>query len=539
MELSSNPFARLGVGLDSDREEIDQRIEELEEEEPTEGWRGLAQALRKPAERLEAEIAWLPGLDNEQGERVLLAAREGREIVLDRPAPLAETNLRIERLRSTRKGRTDCAEQLMQIALCWERVDPVAVAQQINQHRTNAGIRAKATEEKVREKLDAHDKWICDTVVAELDRMPTRKMVETLRFVGEATTRDGTRRAPKAVRRWIERYEKECGHFFRSQKAAIARLSERVLRSVNQGEGEKGQEKVEAFCAAVEQWDKVAQPIQLVRQGEGVTDDETEEVFEMTRDLSLALNNEHGMPELAARVVEMQRKVFAEAEKLERRIEDDQQALQDILAKRGEYASEDGGPAYEGEVGKLRKVQIRIDGRWIRFGAKQIETAAVGAVRWGGLETTVYGIASTQYDIWIEGGGTKLHLTMKNAEQFNEITQALAQTVGWKVMVEIMAKIAGGGKHVVTTGAGPDLTLTDEAAMLKEEGWFGRVQWHRIPWRETVCVPFAGGMEVRDRTRPKVAGRMLWRETPNAVLLRIALGLREKKQMARLSESLG
>lgn len=154
--LRDIPFWCLGVSLDDDMETVEERVEELEDDDPDADWKGVAQRLRKPQERVQCEVAWLPGLTADEAEQAVDSIRKGEMGKISARAALAAANLQVMRLVASRKGREDMVAQLIGIAEAWERVDPVAVAQQINAHRNRAGLRAQVTEDRVRVALEEH-----------------------------------------------------------------------------------------------------------------------------------------------------------------------------------------------------------------------------------------------------------------------------------------------------------------------------------------------------------------------------------------------
>ena len=278
-------------------------------------------------------MRWLPGLGDEEAGKLYRDYKGGGATRLSQAAPLAETNLLLTGLETQTKAGVGIAGTLVTIAWVWEKVDHVAVTQQINKHRQRAGMKAKATEEKVKLALEEHESRMTEAIKSALDSLPTLQMIKTMRWVCEITTGLGKKRAPRAVRKWGERYEKECGDFFREQVKVVEKIATRTSRAAKSGNKERARELTQRFIEAVIQWDLVAQPVQLIRQGEGVTDVATSKMFETTRDLAITLHNEARMTDLSLLITKMQKRVFAEAEKLEGRIEEDHDQLEAMVRK--------------------------------------------------------------------------------------------------------------------------------------------------------------------------------------------------------------
>lgn len=76
--MCSNPFWLLGVSLDDDAQAVEDKIEALADDGPDTDWRGAAQKLRSPQDRVRCEVAWLPGLTPAQADECLRAATIGK-----------------------------------------------------------------------------------------------------------------------------------------------------------------------------------------------------------------------------------------------------------------------------------------------------------------------------------------------------------------------------------------------------------------------------------------------------------------------------
>ena len=341
MDVNRNPFWLLGVSLDDDTETVEQRIEELEDDEPDRDWHWVADRLRKPLDRIRCEVAWLPGLDAGKAQRAVRASIEGEQVAVSRTTALSDLNLRIMRLMASRQQES-LAEQLFAIADRWERVDATTVAQQINAHRNRAGIRAKATDDRVRTALEQHHAWMNATAWRELVRLPTEEMVATMLALSQRATGEGRRRAPEAVRNWIKKYEGECERRFVGQKADLEALTKNALAALKRAEAKKAKNITEQFCEALKIWDSVAQPIQLMYQGEGTTDPETKSMFEMARRFGLNLHNTYDETELAALVVATMLHVFKEADRQFQQLEQDEKVLTLMFLERLEFLREKG-----------------------------------------------------------------------------------------------------------------------------------------------------------------------------------------------------
>ena len=529
--LRRNPFWLLGVSLDDDMETVEERIEELEDDDPDTDWKGIAQSLRKPNERIRWEVAWLPGLDADEAEKGVRSALKSERVAVDAHVALADTNLRILRLEASRKGREDLAEQLLGIAETWERIDPVAVAQQINAHRNRAALRAKATENRVRMALEEHQARMNATVRGEIDRLPTAKMVATIQTLSRTATENGQRCAPEAVREWIKIYERGCEGFFVNQKAAMEALTKNALAALKRQEAEKAGKITKHFCRALETWDSIAQPIQLMCQGEGTTDPETERVFEMARDFSLSLHNEHSETALAAEVVETLRRVFKEAGRLDQHLEQDENVLAEILLKKKEMQEDVGRTPpidpFSAQIGVARQTAVEVTNERIRVSNKSIHPDKVTGLRWGGVQLSL----GTTYDIWVAGEGRVLHISTRRTKVYQQMMKRLLAGCGLRIAAEITTKLAKGGTEAIG-----GMTIKDGGVCLTRRRWLKSDEAAWVRWPQTVAKASGGRMTVRNRQNPKMESSFSLRDDWNGVVLYMMLAVREQENHRQLSD---
>lgn len=542
MHPKNNPFWLLDVSLDDDMETIEERVEELEDDDPNVDWKAISQRLRKPQERVRCEVAWLPGIDSILAQQLVAAALKGERLARDWRAPLAETNLRIMRLASSLKIRNDLTEQLLEtsdydlteqlleIADYWERVDAVAVTQQINAHRNRAGMLAMATHDRVQTALKEQQAWMNKSVVDKLNRLPKTRMIKAVRKVCENATSNGKVRAPEAVREWIAIYEQRCEGCFGKQKDAMSTHAKRALKALNQQNRAKAEKIVRQFCCALGSWDSFAQPIQLIYQGEGTTDPETENVFEIARDFTLSLYNEHGAADLAARVLDTQRKVFKEAERLDVRLEQDEETLSEILLIDAVVAKRLGRipsiQPYKGNIDGPHSAVVEVTDEHIRLGSSVVHPNQVTRMRWGG----VTGTFGPYYDIWIDGGGNLLRISTGRSEVYENVVDRLLHGCGSSIASEFTKMLLDG--EYVTIGG---LMVNNQAAFLTKHRFIRANEMEWVPWCDTVMASINGEVIVAKKEDTKMRAIFSLRENWNGVVMQVLLAIRQETGRSTLT----
>ena len=531
MDATKNPFWVLRVSLDDDTETVADRIEELEDDEPDHDWRAFARRLQKPRDRLRCEVAWLPGLEADEALEGAASSLRGEPVTVGQRTALADVNLRLMRLVVSRSGPRALAEQLRGIADAWERLDPVAVAQQINAHRSRAGPRARATDDRVRTALEEHRAWMNATVWGKASRLPIpagqvasqqqakelARVVVTIQTLSQTSTRSGQRRAPEAVREWIKKYESEWARQLDWRRAEMEALTKEALSALQHKEAQKAQGVTERFCQSLKQWDHIAQPIQLMYQGEGTTDPKTEAMFSIAREFSLSLHNEHGETALAALVVETQRRVFKEAERLDERLGQDEETLAEILRKKNEAAAALQIEPFIGHVG-LHRAVVEVTNDHIRFGARTVNIDNVTKLRWGGVREGYW----TSYEIGVStSGGEVLEISTMRSNLYKQVTERLWKACGVRIAAEITVALTK-GKAVAVGNA----KMTDGNILLVRPHWLKSHEAAWVPLPRTVADVVNGRVVIRNRQEPKWKTSFSLREDWNGILFWAILGPR-------------
>ena len=527
-----NPFWLLGVSLDDDLDFIDEQAEELEFEEPEVDWKGAAKRLRSPQERIRSEVAWLPGLDGQQAEQAARSAMKGEHADAPSDGALAVVNLRIVRLMASRKGRDDLTEQLMGIAEAWEHVHVSDVARQINAHRQNAGIRAKVREEKIGMALEEHRAKMASLTWAEVERLPSWKLVDAILDLSQVATNNGRKMAPKEVREWVSAYDRRYAKFFAENKDSMATLTRSVMAALKREDAGRAAKITRQYCEALKTWDRIAQPIQLVHQGNGTTDAETERVFEASREFSLCLNNEHGETELAAQVVETQRRVFKEAEKLDEHLIRDEYALADLLKeKRGAQERLNRTPKikpYVTQIGLIKRTPVEIANERIRVGNQAIHPDKVTGLRWGGIQMN---LGSSYYEFAVRSAQKVLEMTLKKADVFEHVVEALWAGCGARIATKIAVHLSEGGTHDIGR-----MSIRDEHVLLTRKRWLKEDETHWVRWADTTSWAAEGKMIVQHKGDSKKTADFSLRYDWNGVLIAMMMSARERDKRRLLSQ---
>lgn len=339
--LLQSPFAILGANTHDDR----RRIVELAEAEALESNHEACQKARadltNPRTRLNAEIAWLPGVSPQKVVDLLarLQCDPGaiaQEVGL--PA-LAHLNLLVGVLESLDAGQIApiLGTLIRRMAVRAEDLSAGSVQRFINEDRAIAGFPEIKAVDSIESELSERKRYYRIAIRNALDRLPSATLIRVMTDVVDSVTVGGKKQAPELIDSLVDSYDVEVQGFLQAEAENAKKLIAAARRAAGGGEAAV-QKFVEQLIAVASNWDRVAQPIQVSTMARGIAHEPSRELAYAIRGLCLFLNNDHGMVALAQRLTAMLQDVFAEVPDVAERVGDDAKALADIQAKRAASA---------------------------------------------------------------------------------------------------------------------------------------------------------------------------------------------------------
>lgn len=340
MSLLSNPFRVLGATPLDPRG----RLMELSEErslhgDPAECERARRQ-LTHPRNRLAAEVGWLPGIRPEAVAPLLEALARGT-ITPDmfRTLPsLAFSNVAGSLLASPTQQLPPnaVASCIGALARANDAIDPEGVRGVLNSERASAGFPAVPETSSVEEALVERRRFFLDAIRVALDRLPTLSLLQVLTSVVEASTAKGRQHAPLLIDQVVDAFEADARGFLDAEGGNALSLLVAVQRAASWGAKLSDlRGPLTLMETVLKNWDSVAQPLQVSAMSRGHDHDASIELARKIRSVAVDLNNEHGLLEVATRLTQLLKTVFAEVPRIVEMVEGDEQALRRLAASRG------------------------------------------------------------------------------------------------------------------------------------------------------------------------------------------------------------
>ena len=288
--------------------------------------------LTTPRKRLAAEIAWLPGLEEDEIRRALAAKNEHPSALLP---TLARANLMADWLMEADSWTVSglAAWQIAALAAAHDRIRADKVTTAVNESRLAAGV-PMASQQDVVEELRDRGNHFRDAMERCLDGLAFKRMVEVVTVVVHRATLGGSRHAPQLIDSLIDSY------YERKVREKMAAKRHEIGKLVSQVRGRTGVD-VASIVAQLERavvaWDVMAQPTQVSLASRGMSHSPSDEIMREVRTLAVELFNKHGLLEVARSLTNTLRGVFAEMEPITEILDKDVSTF-DGIAKRMEAA---------------------------------------------------------------------------------------------------------------------------------------------------------------------------------------------------------
>ena len=353
MSLKSNPFYVLGAAPSDDRRRIMALANDRRLDGDEMAIREARIVLTTPRKRLAAEIAWLPGLEEDEIRRALAAKNEDPGLLPSTVLPtLARANLMADGLVEADPQVSSMAEWwIVGLAGAYDCIRADKVTTAVNEARLAAGV-PMASQQDVVEELRDRGNHFRDAMERCLDGLVFERIVEVVTVVVHSATLGGARHASPLIDSLVDSY------YERKVREKMTARRQEIGQLVSQVRGRVGVD-VAGIVAQIERevkaWDVMAQPTQVSLASRGMSHSASNEIMHEVRNLAVELFNKHKLLDVAQRLTRTLREVFAEMEPITELLDKDVSAL-DGIAKRVEAAVAPGSDTHASDSFSLTLV---------------------------------------------------------------------------------------------------------------------------------------------------------------------------------------
>ncbi len=539
--LHRNPFWLLGATTRDNRRRLVELAEERALERDAETCQKARADLTNPRRRLGAELAWLPGVSPAKAAQLAwrlfsdpLSVRAESGI-----PPLAQANLLAGSLETALAQ--DNAEEIVRFVIEVARlVDDLSVddvMRDINEDRAVAGFPAIDAEDDVEAGLAERKRYFRDALKRALERLPSSSLVDAMTRILEETTAGGEDHAPELIDLLVDSYEVETQGFLEKEAESVRKVLKAARESAEQGE-EAVAPLLDQLEAVARNWDKVAQPIQLAFKARGTRHQASMELAHEIRELGIELFNERDMAAPALRITALLQELFAEVPELVDRVDEDAEALGDLMRKREESeanrAEWERDITYSAEVGAVFKSTLSISPQGVSWGNHTYPLETITRVRWGVIRHSVNSIPTgTTFTVAFGDKRSEAIVQLRREQVYSAFVERLAQAVGVRLLVELLASLKAGGE----AWFGQAL-IRDNGITLPRHKFLGVSERVQCDWYHTHVWSADGSFCIGKKDDNKVYTGLSYIELPNVHILEMIIRAAFKKPGVRVLSDL-
>lgn len=302
--------------------------------------------LTNPRKRLSAEIAWFPGVSPQKVDLIIkyvIALKEQSEnakLDIEKFGSNARLNILKETLRYHQINDSDgLVALILAIDDTFENIDVNGLRIDINEDRVVSGFAPigdliQVEDEFKQVRLDIQK--LIDGIFATL---PQEKYIEILTFIAELCLNKDEPEFRAILNDLLESYRVTTKDLIEREATNLLALTENI-------QSETGEVElifmVDHLIQKVENFDRIAQPLQIKSRADGTKHQESERVAWAIRNLAVELHNNHNATEQSMKLVELIKITFAELDEFAEKAEEDIAALKDIIQNQKEEKAEHG-----------------------------------------------------------------------------------------------------------------------------------------------------------------------------------------------------
>ena len=393
MDLLQNPFHILGATTRDNRHRIEDLAEERSLLSDADQCQKARTVLTNPRNRIDAEIAWLPGVDPDRAYDMLMLLESsvgnrldcdkttsiasvnslaealarlpyakksnvadevleilklskgdftevGKFLGINTLTPIARANLLAARMLRLSDYTSDVvAEWISAIAEAFEAVNPTEVCAILNADRRVSGFPEITDLLVIEMEIRNRRLYYQQVIKSALENILTAKarvrVVTTVLSTVKTATDSGENRWPILIEDTVDSYEIVAQAFLEIVEKNIELLNKK-LRTAAEAETPDTTFTpiVDEFIQTVKDCGFIAYPIQLNKKRQGLRHDASHHVADRVRQLAIHLFNEYDKLDFSQKILNVVQEVFTEIPAIAERITTDLETLNKIAKRR-------------------------------------------------------------------------------------------------------------------------------------------------------------------------------------------------------------
>lgn len=524
--ISRNPFAILGVSTRDDRNRIMEAAEECSLLFDPDACQQARAALTNPRRRLDAELAWFPGVAPGTANKASTANSVEQVEQLSLSGIAKANALLIASSTAQPEGVMPLRDFVAAMATAVDSIQLDQALREINEDRDVAGFppftNMDTAEDVLRERQQAWRRG----VIAVLDRAPTAEITESLsRAVKEAADAG---HFPRFLHDVIDDYAIRTQPFRSRQFEGAERLVVKA-RELAGRRPDALPPILKAISEVLETWEETTFPLQMSTTLRGQTDSDSERLGFMIRSLSIDLFNDHDLLDESRQISNLVGASFSALPHVSGKIAEDNEALDNLSS---EARKREADLAYAANIGTFGKTRLAISVGGLEWKGQQFSLEQIRSARWGAVRRSVNGIPTgTDYLISWSDGPRSPTIEFRNEVIYSEFTARL-----WKALAGHMF-----GSIIKDLRAGREMhfgnaIISDDNVTLRRKKFFGD-EPAQFCWGDVTVGSADGAFVIAGPSGSKSSATMSYRDVDNVHFLDAIIRHAFTKGSLRLSEA--
>ncbi len=332
MDLLENPFHILGATTRDNKHKITDLADDCRLLSDADECTDAESTLKRPQNRIAAEIAWLPGVDPEHIDSLLKqldSPHQNLLNIIDVP-PLARANFLTAGLsRLSTNGYPDLMEWILAIAYANDRINAEEVRVVLNEERNISGFPQIVDLSVISDEIQKQKRYYTQTLSSAINSLSLNERARVLTLTLGIVISSDNNRSPILIDDLVKSYEVEVGDDLEKKQKIIGAHDEklRVMADAKNPDNTL-QPIVNQLIQTVKEWDTIAQPIQLSKNSRGERHTDSFEIAGRVQELAVHLFNEYLKYNISLQLLNMLLEVFAEVPEIVEQITIDKRNLE-------------------------------------------------------------------------------------------------------------------------------------------------------------------------------------------------------------------
>ena len=366
MDLLKNPFHILGATTRDNRHRILELAEERSLSSDPDVCMAAGKTLTHPRDRVAAEVAWMPGINQTLTNGFLNLLEQSAELRMElfhkliafmenvnetgyeqslfgneKLIPLSRANLLAAGLSRVHDHLSDNIVQwsnyvfrssppttvrwILEIAKAFDEIEEKEVYITINEERRESSFPEITNLSIIEDELQNRRHYYQQVINLALKDLPIWELEKAVTIGVKIATSNGEKHGPILIDDLVLWYENHIQGSLENVELKINLLAEDIRAMADTERPDSHLDLIinELISTVKENWNGLVQPIQLIRSSRGERHTDSIEIAWRVRELAIHLFNEYGKLDFSRQITNMLKEVFAEVPEIAEQIAED------------------------------------------------------------------------------------------------------------------------------------------------------------------------------------------------------------------------